>query len=139
MKDIDREIKERLFTILDYENKGAVSEFEYFIVMKPWASFSATDINNDNELDAGELKTLIWLIDEEEPDETRVQRDMALIDRDGSGTIDRLEWILYLASPDPSVRIFISLNFRLVKKFLISNLKKLLILMIKIKMDRIYI
>ena len=139
MKDIDREIKERLFTILDYENKGAVSEFEYFIVMKPWASFSATDINNDNELDAGELKTLIWLIDEEEPDETRVQRDMALIDRDGSGTIDRLEWILYLASPDPSVRIFISLNLRLVKKFLISNLKKLLILMIKIKMDRIYI
>ena len=83
-----------------------MSEFEYFIVMKPWASFSATDINNDNELDAGELKTLIWLIDEEEPDETRVQRDMALIDRDGSGTIDRLEWILYLASPDPSVRIF---------------------------------
>lgn len=104
MKDIDKKIKERLFKILDYDDKGAVSELEYLIVMKPWASFSATDINNDNELDAGELKTLIWLIDEEEPDETRVQRDLSLMDRDGSGTIDRLEWILYLASPDPTVR-----------------------------------
>jgi hypothetical protein len=33
--------------------------------MKPWASFSATDINNDNELDISELKTLIWLMDGE--------------------------------------------------------------------------
>jgi Ca2+-binding EF-hand superfamily protein len=33
---------------LDYEDKGAVSETEYFGVMKLWASFSATDINNDN-------------------------------------------------------------------------------------------
>ena len=40
--------------------------------MKPWASFSATDINNDNELDDQELKILIWLMDDEEPDERRV-------------------------------------------------------------------
>jgi len=40
--------------------------------MKLWASFSATDINNDNQLDAGELKTLIWLVEEKEPSETRV-------------------------------------------------------------------
>ena len=39
---------DRLLIILDYENKGAISEFEYHTVMKPWASFSATDINNDN-------------------------------------------------------------------------------------------
>lgn len=58
--------------ILDYDNKGAVNEFEFYTVMKPWASFSATDINNDNELDSMELKTLIWLIDEEEPLESRV-------------------------------------------------------------------
>lgn len=93
MKDIKPHIIERLFLILDYENKGAVSEFEYYTVLKPWASFSATDINNDNELDIGELKTLIWLIDEEEPTEIRVQRDLKMMDRDGNGTIDRLEWI----------------------------------------------
>lgn len=72
LKEIIPSIRERLFVILDYEEKGAVSEAEYFIVMRPWASFSATDINNDNELDAGELKTLIWLVDEKEPSEARV-------------------------------------------------------------------
>lgn len=70
-----------------------MSELEYFTVMKPWASFSATDINNDNELDAGELKTLLWLVDESEPSEARVQRDLKMIDADCSGTIDRLEYI----------------------------------------------
>ena len=72
LKDIQPLIRERLFVVLDFENKGAVSELEYFTVMKPWASFSATDINNDNELDAEELKTLIWLVDEVEPSEARV-------------------------------------------------------------------
>lgn len=100
LKEIKADIREKLFVILDSEDKGAVSEIEYFNVMRPWASFSATDINNDNELDAGELKTLIWLIDENEPSETRVQRDLKLIDADGSGTIDRLEYIQYLATPD---------------------------------------
>jgi Ca2+-binding EF-hand superfamily protein len=103
MPEIDLDILERLFLILDYEGKGAVSEFEFFIVMKPWASFSATDINNDNELDAAELKTLLWLIYDVEPKEARVQRDLKIMDRDGNGTIDRLEWIMYLASPDPDV------------------------------------
>ena len=100
LKEIAPAIRERLFVILDYDQKGAVSEAEYFNVMRPWASFSATDINNDNELDAGELKTLIWLVDEVEPSEARVQRDLKLIDADGSGTIDRLEYIQYLAAPD---------------------------------------
>ena len=72
LTEIQPHIRDRLFIVLDPEDKGAVSEYEYFNVMKPWASFSATDINNDNELDAGELKTLIWLVDEKEPTENRV-------------------------------------------------------------------
>lgn len=31
-----------------------------------------------------------------------MQRDLKLIDADGSGTIDRLEYIQYLAAPDTS-------------------------------------
>ena len=99
LKDIQPHIREKLYVILDYEDKGAVSELEFFGVMKPWASFSATDINNDNELDASELKTMIWLVEEVEPSEARVQRDLKLIDADGSGTIDRLEYIQFLSSP----------------------------------------
>lgn len=90
---IDQDILNRLYLIMDYNNKGAISETEYMTIMKPWSSFSATDINNDNELDVVELKTLIWLTDGEEPDGKRVAKDLKLIDDDGSGTIDRIEWI----------------------------------------------
>ena len=99
MSKIKPELTSKLFMLLDCQDKGAVSEVEYFNVMRPWASFSATDINNDNELDSAELKTLIWLVDNREPTEARVQRDLQLIDADLSGTIDRLEYIQYLATP----------------------------------------
>ena len=60
---IDKDILKRLYLLMDYNNKGAITEKEFFAVIKPWSSFSATDINNDNSLDIGELKTLIWLQD----------------------------------------------------------------------------
>lgn len=63
---------DKLYLIMDYSNKGAINEGEFMTIMKPWASFSATDINNDNELDIQELKTLIWLTDGDEPDSRRV-------------------------------------------------------------------
>ena len=65
------------------------------------ACFSATDINDDNELDISELKNLFWLLDGKEPENARVLKEMGSIDRDGGGSVDRLEWIMYLVSPDP--------------------------------------
>lgn len=97
---------------MDYNNKGAISETEYMTIMKPWSSFSATDINNDNELDVVELKTLIWLTDGEEPDGKRVAKDLKLIDDDGSGTIDRIEWIQYLASPTGQGASYFDFNLK---------------------------
>jgi len=70
--------------------------------MLPMACFSATDINNDNELDVMELKNLFWLLDDKEPENARVQKEMTAIDFDGGGSVDRLEWIAYLVSPDPT-------------------------------------
>ena len=69
--------------------------------MLPMACFSATDINDDNELDIMELKNLFWLLEDKEPEHARVLKEMRCIDQDGGGTIDRLEWIQYLVSPDP--------------------------------------
>lgn len=109
---IKPEILEKLYLIMDYNGKGAVNEKEFMTIMRPWASFSATDINNDNELDVHELKTLIWLMDNEEPDDRRVQKDLKLIDEDGSGTIDRLEWIQYLATPDGEGADFFDFNLK---------------------------
>ena len=109
---IDQDILNRLYLIMDYNNKGAISETEYLTIMKPWSSFSATDINNDNELDVVELKTLIWLTDGEEPDGKRVAKDLKLIDDDGSGTIDRIEWIQYLASPTGQGSSYFDFNLK---------------------------
>lgn len=105
-----------LFCLLDSESKGAVSEEDFYAIMKPWASFSATDINGDGELYVTELKCLIWLMNGDEPAEYRVQRDMKAIDADGSGYVDRMEWIEYLASPDPETGKT-TFNFKLKRAF----------------------
>ena len=36
---------------------------------------------------------------------SRVQHDMEAIDEDGSGTIDRVEWMMYLVTPDQSTNL----------------------------------
>jgi hypothetical protein len=46
------------------------------------------------------LKVLIWLIENEEPDDIRVNKYMKSIDADGNGTIDRIEWIKFVISLD---------------------------------------
>ena len=66
--------------------------------MKIWSAFSANDINNDNELDANEVKTLFWLFDNKKPTKERIKRETEIMDIDKSGTIDRLEWLAYLCS-----------------------------------------
>ena len=109
---INQDILNNLYLIMDYNNKGAITETEFMTIMKPWASFSATDINNDNELDVIELKTLIWLTDGEEPDGKRVAKDIKLIDTDGGGTIDRIEWIQYLASPTGQGASYFDFNLK---------------------------
>ena len=96
---VEKEILDKLYMIMDYSNEGVVPHEVYMHIMGAWSSFAATDINGDNELDIDELKTLIWIMEGKEPDEKRVLNDMKLIDADGGGTIDRLEWISYLVSP----------------------------------------
>ena len=70
--------------------------------MSPWSAFSACDINNDRTLETYEMEKLIWLHDKHRPLVSRVHREMKIIDEDNSGTIDRLEWLMYLVAPDPN-------------------------------------
>lgn len=86
---------------MTYEGNKVIRASNFFQIMLPMACFSATDINNDNELDVMELKNLFWLLDDKEPENARVQKEMKAIDKDGGGSVDRLEWIAYLVSPDP--------------------------------------
>ena len=48
---------------MSYEGNALISLDNFSAIVSPWASFSATDINNDNQLDIMELKTLFWLME----------------------------------------------------------------------------
>ena len=100
MKDIEPSIMEKMFLLMNYEGGKVISLDDFKAIISPWASFSATDINNDNQLDIIELKTLFWLMENKEPDMMRIYMEMQSIDADGGGTIDRIEWISYLITPD---------------------------------------
>ena len=64
-----------------------------------WAAFSANDINNDNELDVVEIKLMMWLMEGKRPINQRVEREISIIDTDGNGTVDRIEWLTYVCAP----------------------------------------
>ena len=72
MKNIDSKVQEKLFLLMTYEGNALISQEDFGAIVSPWASFSATDINNDNELDIMELKTLFWLMEAKEPEMMRV-------------------------------------------------------------------
>jgi len=93
--------------------------------MKIWSCFSANDINNDNELDINEIKTLFWLFDGAKPSIAKIDRETKIMDADGSGTVDRLEWLKYLCSggSDGSGKDYY--DFRLREMFDRADKKKL--------------
>ena len=95
---IDKEIRTKLYFLFNYEGDSIISEVSFNHIMKIWSAFSANDLNNDNELDAFELKTLFMLFDGKKPTRERLEREKVIMDADGSGTIDRLEWLAYLCS-----------------------------------------
>ena len=41
---------------------------------------------------------MIWLLENSRPSKARIYRDMDLIDTNKSGTLDRIEWVAYLAA-----------------------------------------
>ena len=95
---IDKEIRTKLYFLFNYEGDSIINEISFNNIMKIWSAFSANDLNNDNELDAYELKTLFMLFDGQKPSKERIEREKIIMDADGSGTIDRLEWLAYLCS-----------------------------------------
>jgi len=98
MPEIDKEVREKIYSLLNYGGREIISEEDFEAILSPMAVFSAADINNSNSLDIRDLKILLWLFEGSEPTPLRVQAEMAVIDADGSGTLDRMEFIKYLVS-----------------------------------------
>ena len=61
LQHIEKPVREKLYYLFDYDGEKIISEKQFAHIMKIWSAFSANDINNDNELDANEVKTLFWL------------------------------------------------------------------------------
>ena len=99
LSHINPHVVQCLLYILNYEGQTIVSEVDFLRVMETWSAFSANDINNDNMLDLHEIKMLIWLISKEKPTVSELEREMNIMDRDHSHTIDRIEWMSYLCAP----------------------------------------
>ena len=98
LQHIDEKTRKKLYYLLDYDGDLIISDNEFKNLMKIWSAFSANDINNDDVLDANEIKTLFWLFDGKKPSREKIMRETKIMDEDKSGTIDRLEWLAYLCS-----------------------------------------
>ena len=98
LQHIDQKTRKKLFFLLDYDGDSIISDVEFFHLMRIWSAFSANDINNDDILDAAEIKTLFWLFDGKKPSREKINRETDIMDEDKSGTVDRLEWLAYLSS-----------------------------------------
>lgn len=72
MPDMDKGVKERIYSLLNYGGREIISEEDFDAIITPMAVFSAADINNANELDIRDLKILLWLYEGKEPTPVRV-------------------------------------------------------------------
>jgi len=81
-------------------NDVKITKDVFMEIMKAWAVFSATDINNFNYLSINELKILFWLFEGDEPNEFRLKRELIEMDKDRTETIDRMEWMQHLCVED---------------------------------------
>jgi Ca2+-binding EF-hand superfamily protein len=82
------------------QDQTLISRRAFEHVMKAWCSYSASDFNGDNTISTNELHAMLWLYEGEEPNDDRLRHEMRAIDKDGSGEIDRYEWMKHLCQTD---------------------------------------
>lgn len=80
--------------------KGKIEKGVWQEVTKALAAYRSVDINQDNSCNLAELYQLIWLYDEEQPNEFRINQQLKEIDTNGDGELSAREWIAYLCSGD---------------------------------------
>lgn len=64
---IEIESRKKLIYLLTYNGDEIIEQSGFEKIMKIWSSFTANDINNDNELDVTEIKMMWWLLDSKKP------------------------------------------------------------------------
>jgi len=85
--------------LVEFRETDAISLTDFENSAKALASFLSVDLDHSKSLDTSELKALLWLCNGEEPNDTRVQYELSLMDANQDGYIDLLEWVKYLTMP----------------------------------------
>ena len=88
-----------LLYLFNYDGPRIIEKSHFDKVFQVWSSFSVSDIDYDGELDVEEIRMMWWLIEGRCPDKAKLEREISHIDTDGSGTIDRIEWLSYICAP----------------------------------------
>lgn len=57
-----------------------VKKSEYLDIIKSWNAYSVADVNHISKVSIKELKLLLWLYEEEEPDYFKLNLEMKIID-----------------------------------------------------------
>ncbi|KRX00428.1 hypothetical protein PPERSA_05605 [Pseudocohnilembus persalinus] len=117
LADFDPQLIETLFSVLEnYSKKNSlqstnmVKKVDFLEVMKVWSAFSASDYDNENSLHVQDLKILLWIYEDSEPNQFKVTSEKNAIDYDKSGTIERVEWLEYIMQKDKSDELKSSLK-----------------------------
>lgn len=81
-------------------NEGKVLKDAFEDVIKAWCAFAASDFDHDNILVIPELHALLWLYEEREPSDERVEFEMNEMKKDGRGGIILDDWMKNLCVID---------------------------------------
>lgn len=73
-------------------------------IIRAWNAYSIADVNNLSIVSIKELKILLWLYEEDEPDYFRINQEMHVIDTNQNKLIERTEWMTYLCSEEAMMK-----------------------------------
>ncbi|CAD8069858.1 unnamed protein product [Paramecium sonneborni] len=82
----------------------SVKKSDYLDIIRAWNVYSITDVNQLSIINIKDLKLLIWLYEDEEPDYFRINQEMQTIDTNHNNIIERCEWMQYLCSEESMQR-----------------------------------
>jgi hypothetical protein len=69
-------------------------------LVKAWISYITVDIHDDSQLSTTEIRTLLWIYEDDEPDYFKVTQVHQEIDPQRTGIVARTAWMEYLCSED---------------------------------------
>lgn len=82
LQHISETSRQKLYYLISYNGDEIIEQHAFSKIMNVWSTFSANDINNDDELDITEIKMMWWLLDNKKPVNAKLEREIRIMDSD---------------------------------------------------------